>query len=584
MCFLVKRGKTYHLHVKVPPELAPVLGTGDLSVSLKTNSSGKANKMSALVSRRFDVAFRKIRSKGKEVAMEMETGELTRAEIRKLVRDYVKSDLETFELEQATGRPGNHGTVDDDLEAIDTALDQSKMALAMRRHREFMEVPLENLLADAGLPKIDQNTVTYQVLTRELLKASIRVLEAQMGLLVGNPQGHDLGTILKDLGISGEAEPSGVETVETATVETVEPTVETVEPDRPRDSASPTLGAVVDEFQRRKVESGQWRPTTVRNHQPKLNALLQVLGHDRPVDSITIQDAREYAQLLELLPPAFALKGYKDLTGVTVGELKDKAHSSTLDVTTRREYLNLAKSLFQFALDNEYVAKNPIISGLIPAKKGNQRAQRLPFDQEDLNRIFDPETFGKWTADSPARYWIPKLALFTGSRLEELANLNCADVFKHEESGLWCIDHNMDNGRRLKNQNSIRTIPLHPMLGKEFAEYVARVRAQGHDRVFPELNKANSKYSHNFSKAFGNYLRNKVKIADRRKTFHSFRHTVTDCLYKQMVQESIIEELTGRAGKTETRKRYAKGYRVETLYQECILKLDFEIPLEAMPL
>jgi hypothetical protein len=146
--------------------------------------------------------------------------------------------------------------VDDDLDAIDTALDQSKMALAMRRHTEFMGVPLENLLADAGLPKIDQNTVTYQVLTRELLKASIRVLEAQMGLLVGNPKGHDLGTILKDLGISGEAEPSGVETVETAAVETVES-------DGPKGSASPTLGAVVDEFQRRKVESGQWRATTV---------------------------------------------------------------------------------------------------------------------------------------------------------------------------------------------------------------------------------------------------------------------------------------------------------------------------------
>ncbi len=122
----------------------------------------------------------------------METGELTRADIRKLVRDYVKSDLDSFELEQATGRPGNHGTVDDDLDAIDTALHQSKMALAMRRHGAFMGLSLENLLADAGLPKIDQNTTRYQVLTREPLKASIRVLEAQMSLLVGNPQSHDL--------------------------------------------------------------------------------------------------------------------------------------------------------------------------------------------------------------------------------------------------------------------------------------------------------------------------------------------------------------------------------------------------------
>ena len=38
-------------------------------------------------------------------------------------------------------------------------------------------------------------------------------------------------------------------------------------------------------------------------------------------------------------------------------------------------------------------------------------------------------------------------------------------------------------------------------------------------------------------------------------------------------------ELTGKAGKTETRKRYAKGYRVKTLYEEVVLKLDYEIDL-----
>ena len=43
--------------------------------------------------------------------------------------------------------------------------------------------------------------------------------------------------------------------------------------------------------------------------------------------------------------------------------------------------------------------------------------------------------------------------------------------------------------------------------------------------------------------------------------------------------ESLIEELTGRAGKTETRNRYSKGYRAEILYEECIVKLDYGIDL-----
>jgi hypothetical protein len=44
-----------------------------------------------------------------------------------------------------------------------------------------------------------------------------------------------------------------------------------------------------------------------------------------------------------------------------------------------------------------------------------------------------------------------------------------------------------------------------------------------------------------------------------------------------MVLESMIEELTGRAEKTETRKRYSKGYSVQTLYEDVELKLDYEV-------
>jgi len=159
--------------------------------------------------------------------------------------------------------------------------------------------------------------------------------------------------------------------------------------------------------------------------------------------------------------------------------------------------------------------------------------------------------------------------------LELLCNLHCQDVFKKD--GCVCIDHNRENGRRLKNKNAVRTIPFHKSIAKPFWDYVESVRAAGHQRVFPEMKQINNRYGHSVSRVFGTYLRNKVGIKDPKKTFHSFRHTVTDTLYKAMVQETLIEEYLGRAGKTETSKRYAKGYRVKTLYKECVLKLDFEL-------
>ena len=103
------------------------------------------------------------------------------------------------------------------------------------------------------------------------------------------------------------------------------------------------------------------------------------------------------------------------------------------------------------------------------------------------------------------------------------------------------------------------------------------VRNHGHLRVFPEIVPVNHRYGHSFSKAFGAYLRKKVGITDPKLVYHSFRHTVTDAMYKALVPESIIESYLGRAGRTETSRRYAKGHYVKTLYEQAVRKLEFDV-------
>jgi hypothetical protein len=56
-------------------------------------------------------------------------------------------------------------------------------------------------------------------------------------------------------------------------------------------------------------------------------------------------------------------------------------------------------------------------------------------------------------------------------------------------------------------------------------------------------------------------------------------NTLADHLYKNMVPESLVEELQGRAGKTETRRTYTMGQTIKNLNTECILKLDYGIDL-----
>jgi len=75
-------------------------------------------------------------------------------------------------------------------------------------------------------------------------------------------------------------------------------------------------------------------------------------------------------------------------------------------LTTRREYLILAKSLYTYAVQNQYIQVNPAISGIIPPKKKKARNQREAFTMEDLTRIFSPGTFLKWSEGHPERFYI----------------------------------------------------------------------------------------------------------------------------------------------------------------------------------
>jgi integrase len=485
---------------------------------------------------------------------------MDRQALNKFIREYVKNELEKFDQDQAHGRAGNPYTVDKELMGFDYIIPDLKEALSTRRHVEHMSRDVLELYPDVEVGSDDHERLCY-----EALKAEICILEACRKRLLCRFNGTDENTILRTLGIDNNN--GNNETVASS--------------ERAISKNTISLAKLLEQYQQSKIDSKEWVPNTVRTYQARMNTMLQFFGSETPVDRITLSECREYTKVLRLLPPSFALKGYKSVHGLTESVLKECNHSKTMDVSTQREYLIFVRSVLGYAEDSQYITKNPMIKRLIPAKKKQVRKQRVPFSSDDLEKIFDKDTFMSWVGDKPSRLFIPVMALYTGCRLEEMANLHTVDVLKIKD--LHCIDMNFNNDRRLKNKNAVRSIPLHDVLIKDlkFIEYVNKVRAEGHQRVFPELTIANFKYSHHFSKWFGNYLRNKVKITDKSKTFHSFRHTFTDHLYSEhLVMESLVEEITGRAGKTQTRLTYTQGYNVDKFYEECIRKLDYKLAID----
>ncbi len=220
--------------------------------------------------------------------------------------------------------------------------------------------------------------------------------------------------------------------------------------------------------------------------------------------------------------------------------------------------------------------------------------ERLPYTQDDLNRIFSFPIYSEGERPKggagAASVWLPLLDLFTGARLEELGQLHVADI--KQEQGIWYlgITDIIDDAKlarlapkKLKTPDSRRRIPVHSQLIESgFLSYVERVKATGAMRLFPDLQPDNKgDLTGNFSKWYGRYRR-KHGITGYQKPFHSFRHTFRDALREAEIDVMVANALMGHKDDS-MGGNYGLGHSLNTLNRaiQQISYPDVETPVLA---
>lgn len=205
--------------------------------------------------------------------------------------------------------------------------------------------------------------------------------------------------------------------------------------------------------------------------------------------------------------------------------------------------------------------------------------KRLPgwkhFEIAELVKIFDPVNLQQ--LKKPHEFWMPLLGLFTGARINELAQLTHGDIC--QENNIWVIRiSDEDYFQTLKNDASKRIIPLHPKLIElGFLDYLADARAAVPDveRIFPYLRYDESNgFADVPSEAFGRYL-DKLQIGDRKKVFHTFRKNSNDRMKQNGAGEAERCQMVGHVYETTNGRIYANPYPVEYLLEKVVPKLDF---------
>jgi integrase len=136
-----------------------------------------------------------------------------------------------------------------------------------------------------------------------------------------------------------------------------------------------------------------------------------------------------------------------------------------------------------------------------------------------------------------------------------------------EDGGIAYLDINtLNEGKSLKTVGSRRKVPLHSELVRlGFLKYLkGRAREGEGARLFPNLRPdKNGTMTGTWSKWWGRYAR-QAGITDRRKVFHSFRHTFKDACRAAEIEEPIFDALQGHRGTTVSRM-YGEGYPLRVL-------------------
>jgi len=312
------------------------------------------------------------------------------------------------------------------------------------------------------------------------------------------------------------------------------------------------------------------------------------LHGDIRIGEITKKRVQEFAAAIVALPAhlpkKFAELTLPELLREDLSEFRQRA-AGTINKTFQLLAAIVEDARKRSAYEEAISWPNYFPSARVEEDDSEDR-DRDPFSPDDLKRIYvDGPVHGDGQrfrgGQGEAQFWLPLLALLTGARLSELAQLRACDV-QSDAGGVAFLDISTSGGRSVKTKSSIRKLPLHPeLLRLGFLAFVDRLRSSStaEARLWPTVKLNGDGRAAAFSKWFNNYLRRApIQITDKRKVVHCFRHLFKDMCRNAGIPEDVHDALTGHAAGTSVGRSYGAGHAVERLYAE-ISKMKVPVDL-----
>ena len=559
MAYLVQNKTGYCFRLTVPSDLRVRVGRTELRRSLRGADHKTASQISLLLAGKILQLFRKLRNNN--------TMTLTSFQIQQLISGFVHECLDYEEQNRLNykqvydGQNGGPDILEEHLTIVDDFTDDAKDQLKRGNYSKVAKV-VDHILEVNNL-EIDPASMDYKALCRETIKAQIEILRIEK-----NRNEGDYSDVLPPR------------------PEQVSPTPASVHDTLP---TGPSFGDLTREWLDEGINADLWKRRTVTSYEGHIRVLTQIIGADTPVSTFDHPSVKAVKDTLLKLPSGMNKK--KVFRGKSVTEILEINKTEgfpTIAIKTTNNYIETLGSFFKWCVGNGYMEVDYASGKRVKTRKVDPATLRDIFTPNDLKRLFHSPGYKDDIFKKPYRFWLPVLGLYTGARLNELCQLRLDDiqtidgiyafVLNEEEDGVTSLK---DKTISVKSASGQRQVPIHPFIANDLnlEGYVEFMRSKGETRLFPELPFINENYGHEVSKWFGTYRRS-VGVDSPKQNFHSFRHTLTDNLKQRLVPESLADELTGHVSTGISYGRYGKAYTLDVLYNEAVLKLDYNVDLD----
>ena len=552
-------GNTYYFRRKIPTDLVEHFGgLKEFRISLKCAIKSRSIRTTKILDQKVSGIFEDIRQGMKSLDID-DIKEILRIEIRKQI-------LHAHHVDLGTNKWSDSG-VEESLETAEKKDSNLREILKndLKSYLRQVDSKMEKILESMSI-KIEKESIGFKRLREHFIDLYLMRYEwiRELVLKTGKSDDDFRRDFDSKIGLDLFPELSDSLELTEMLLKDQSSNISTAPNDLPY---LPIAGGLLSSnaktfFERKKIEGKKIKE--IESDKRIVEEFIEIIG-DIDFSTITKNEVSHYIDVQTKLPPNRKKSPkYRDLTikEVMKLELSQKEIQTPQNINKRITKLSVFGN---WGVRQGLLITNPFSGMKFSVKK--QPHTRQPFTADELRKIFKPETYLKWTIhfSHPYRkdrvsnhlpyYWIFLLGIFSGMRTNEMCQLRLIDIKK--QNNIWFIFIEDSEETKVKTENAIRKVPLHPQLiDLGFVDYVTTQKKSKRGRLFWELSEDRDGFASHVSRHYNQRFLPTVGVWKKyTKVLYCTRHTFINKLYSEKVDENVIKTLVGHE-KEFTMKHY----------------------------